>query len=267
MAAQPVDLELVLAIDVSRSIDAEEARLQRDGYVGALVNETIIRAVRSGTLGRIAVSYIEWAEIASRTVTVGWTLVDDAASARAFASQVAAAPPTVGFYTSISGAIEFAMQMFADNGYEGTRRVIDISGDGANNNGRLVTTARDRAVAAGITINGLPLINERPSPFGWPPIKDLDLYYRHCVIGGPRAFIAAAEGFDDFAAAIRKKLIIEIAGLSPLGSPRRAAGARNLGPWVGGTPLRLVAQERQPPSCDIGERRIRQRLQNFDGFN
>ena len=247
-AAEPVDLELVLAVDVSRSIDADEALLQRQGYATALTDARIVGAIRGGRLGRIAATYVEWAETMTRRVVVGWTLIDDEASARVFASAITEAAPTFGFYTSISGAIELALPMFDDNGFEGRRLVIDVSGDGANNNGRLVTTARDQAVAAGITINGLPIINDRPSPSGWPPTPNLDLYFQDCVIGGPRAFIVVAESFAAFASAIRRKLIIEIADLGP---PRRPL-------------LRRVALQRQAPPCDIGEQRLRQRRRGAD---
>ncbi|MDP6788215.1 MAG: DUF1194 domain-containing protein [Rhodospirillales bacterium] len=250
-AAQSVDLELVLAVDVSRSIDADEARLQRQGYATALTDARIIGAIRRGRLGRIAATYVEWAETQTRQVVVEWTVIDDEASARAFASNITRAAPTLGFYTSISGAIEFALPMFDDNGFEGRRRVIDISADGANNNGRLVTIARDQAVAAGITINGLPIINDRPSPGGWPPTADLDLYFQECVIGGSSAFIVVAESFAAFAAAIRRKLIIEIADLAPPGRPL----------------LHRVAVRRQAPPCDIGEQRMRQRRLGIDDLN
>ncbi len=248
--AEPVDLELVLAVDVSRSIDADEALLQRQGYANALTDPRILATIQGGRLGRIAATYVEWAETLTRRVVVGWTVIDDAASAGAFASAISEAAPTLGFYTSISGAIEFALPLFDDNGFEG-RRVIDVSGDGANNNGGLVTIARDQAVAGGITINGLPIINDRPSPSGWPPTPNLDLYFQECVIGGPRAFIVVAESFAAFAAAIRRKLIIEIADLGP---PRQPL-------------LHRVAVRRQAPPCDIGEQRMRQRRLDFDGLN
>jgi hypothetical protein len=242
---------LVLAVDVSRSIDADEATLQRHGYANALTDARILGAIRRGRLGRIAATYVEWAEVQTRQVVVGWTVIDDETSARAFASKITEAIPTLGFYTSISGAIEFAIPMFDDNGFEGRRRVIDISGDGANNNGRLVTIARDQAIAAGITINGLPIINDRPSPGGWPPTANLDLYFQDCVIGGSSAFIVVAESFAAFASAIRRKLIIEIADLAP---PRRSL-------------LHQVALRRQAPPCDIGEQRMRQRRLGTDDLN
>lgn len=246
----PVDLELIIAVDVSGSIDAEEAQLQRDGYVGAFNDPEVIGAITRGMLGRIAITYIEWAGIHHSKTVVDWTLIEDEASAKAFAATVAKAPLETALWTSISKAIEYTLPKFDGNGYEGTRRVIDISGDGPNNQGGLVTAFRDRAVAAGVTINGLPIVNNKPSPWGWPPLPDLDLYYKHCVIGGSGAFYVVANTFADFARAVRKKLLLEIA-------------ARQT-PWSGPERLfKAAASEgpRLPPSCDIGERRVQWLLQ------
>jgi hypothetical protein len=242
----PVDLELVIAVDVSGSIDPDEARLQRDGYVAAFSDPEVIGAIKSGMLGKIAISYIEWAGIHYAKTVVGWTLIDGEANARAFAESVAKAPIQTALWTSISRAIDYVLPTFDGNGFEGTRRVIDISGDGPNNQGGLVTGFRDKAVAAGVTINGLPIVNDKPSPWGWPPLPDLDLYYKHCVIGGSGAFYVVANNFTDFARAVRKKLLLEIAD-------RRA-------PWS--PPERLfkaaapLDPNRAPPSCDVGERRV-----------
>jgi len=242
-AAESVDLELALAVDVSGSIDEEEAQLQRDGYVAAFRDPAVIRAIEHGMLGRIAVTYYEWAGFERVRVIVDWTVVSDEKSAHAFADLLRLEPPRTVRRTSISTAIDFGVPYFGRNDFEGTRRVIDISGDGANNSGDLVTRARDRAVAAGVTINGLPIMNGRPGPFGWPPIEDLDLYYRDCVIGGSGAFLVVANSFDEFAEAVRRKLILEIAGTRVDPSPRimRAQFSR----------------ERIPPPCNIGELRIR----------
>lgn len=212
--ALPVDLELILAVDVSRSVDPEEAKLQRDGYLAALVNPRIIQAIRSGQHRRIAVTYIEWASVDFQQTVVGWSLIQDDASAAAFTAQLAAAPMTSRNWTSISGAIDYATQLFKTSGHEGLRKVIDISGDGRNNSGRSSDDARDEALAAGITINGLPIINDRPN-FGGMPERDLDLFYRDHVIGGPGAFLIIAENFSSFANAILNKLIREIAGEFP----------------------------------------------------
>ena len=243
----PVDLELVLAVDTSRSIDLYEARLQRQGDLAALQDPDVIAAVQSGVFGRIAVTYMEWSGLGQDSVAVDWAEISDAASARAFADILAEWPMVSGRRTSISHAITTAMGLFADNGFEGTRRVIDISGDGPNNQGLLVTAARDLAVADGITINGLPIVNDRPSPFGWWNLPDLDLYFMNCVIGGPAAFIMVAEGFEAFAEAIRSKLILEIAG-----------GPADRPPIHGTDRARLRLTAAGPP-CDIGERRWRSR--------
>lgn len=212
----PVDLELVLAVDISGSIDDDESRLQREGYLAALIHPSVIEAVGSGPFGRVAITYIEWAGDDFQQTVVDWMLVEDEASARTFVATLAETPRRTERWTSISTAIDFAVPMFDGNAYEGTRRVIDVSGDGYNNRGRQVTVARDDAVGAGITINGLPIINHRPSPGGgWPAATKLDEYYEKNVIGGPGAFIVVAEGFEDFARAILSKLVLEIAGLTP----------------------------------------------------
>lgn len=209
--AVPVDLELVLAVDVSRSVDPEEAKLQRDGYIAALQHPRVLQAIRSAPYGKIAVTYVEWAGVEVQYTVVPWTLIEDDKSAAAFTDRIAAAPFISRNWTSISGAIDYSVPLFENNGYEGTRRVIDISGDGRTNQGRPSAAARDDAVAAGITINGLPVINDRLN-FYRPPEGDLDIYYRDNVIGGPGAFLIAAESFSAFTGAILSKLIREIAG-------------------------------------------------------
>jgi hypothetical protein len=241
--AESVDLELVLAVDISGSVDPEEARLQREGYVSALTDSKVIEAIRGGTLGKIAVTYVEWAGADQAFTVADWTVLDGADTARAFAGIIARAPPQTAMWTSISNVIEFVLPAFDNNAYEGTRRVIDISGDGPNNQGGFVPVYRDRAIAHGVTINGLPIVNDRPSPFGWPALPDLDLYYANCVIGGPGAFYVVADTFADFGRAIRKKLILEIAGIA---SPVRPARIMNA----------AAAAPRKPPPCDIGEQRL-----------
>jgi hypothetical protein len=233
-----VDLELVLAVDISGSIDPDEATLQRQGYVAALNDPRVINAIRSGPHGRIAVAYVEWAGAGNTWTLVDWTLIAGRDDALAFAGDLGIAPATSATRTSISGAIAYAIPLFEGNGYTGRRRVIDVSGDGPNNDGPPVTSARDRAVARGITINGLPIINNRPNRFGFPGLADLDLYYENCVIGGPGSFQVVARGFPAFPAAILRKLIREIAGAPPA-RVRRAQGFR-------------------PPPCDIGERQLRE---------
>jgi hypothetical protein len=246
----PVDLELILAVDVSGSIDEEEARLQRQGYVAAIADPEIVRAIMSGMLGRIAVTYFEWAGDTWQTPVIDWSLIDGPQTAQAFAAKLASAPLGAGPWTSISDAIRTATPMFDVNQFEGTRRIIDISGDGPNNTGGLVEPERDLAVANRITINGLPIINDRFN-FSRAPMPNLDLYYRNCVIGGPGAFLVVAHGFKSFAKAIRRKLILEIAGRMPRKPPPRsivsglaqAAGKPDKSRWV--------------PPCDEGERRFR----------
>lgn len=210
-ADKPVDLELVLAVDVSGSVDPEEAALQRSGYVAALRDPKIRKAIRSGPMGRIAVVYVEWAGDFFQRTAVDWTVLDSEASIDGFAKAVDAVPTMTAQWTSISGAIDYAVRLFDGNGLEGTRQVIDVSGDGVNNRGRPVTAARDEAVARGITINGLPILNDRPNPWGGEPVRNLDTYYRDNVIGGPGAFLVPALGFDAFAEAILSKLLLEIA--------------------------------------------------------
>lgn len=210
-----VDLELVLAADISGSMDLEEAGLQRRGFANAIRHPDVIEAIKSGLYGRIAVTYVEWAGAPHQVTLVDWTEISDAKTAENFALRILAVPVATAAYTSISGVIEYGGDLFVKNGFKGTRRVIDISGDGPNNSGEYVNHARDRAVQNGIVINGLPIMNDRPSRYGLPPLKNLDLYYQDCVIGGFGAFVVVANGFQDFARAVRKKLILEIAGVPP----------------------------------------------------
>lgn len=208
-AETPVDLELVLAVDVSGSMDPEEHAVQRNGYVAALAHPDVVAAIRGGVIGRIAVTYVEWAGPGLHSVTVPWRLVDGAESARAFAAELAAQPIAQIRGTSISAGLGFASGLFDGNGVEGTRRVIDVSGDGPNNMGPPVETVRDAVLALGIVVNGLPVII-RPSPG-----VALDQYYRDCVIGGPGAFVLPVDHPEQMAEAIRRKLILEIAATAP----------------------------------------------------
>jgi hypothetical protein len=224
-----LDLELVLAIDVSRSMDDEELELQRQGYAGAFLHPAILAAIRGGAQGRIAVAMVEWAGAHYQKVIVPWTVLHDDETCAAFADAILATPKQSFNWTSISGAIDFSRSLFGAGGRRATRRVIDISGDGVNNNGRPASLARDEAVAQGITINGLAIINDRPTPGGWRPFNQqpLDQHYREQVIGGPGAFLMVAEDFDSFAFAIRNKLMREIAGIDgpPVMMARGGAGA------------------------------------------
>ncbi|HYZ26088.1 MAG TPA: DUF1194 domain-containing protein [Geminicoccaceae bacterium] len=219
----PVDLELVLAVDISGSVDEVEAQLQREGYIAALRHPHVVEAIESGMFGRIAVAYVEWAGDHYQRTMLDWTLLDGASSASDFADALAETPLMTAHWTSLSAAIDYAVPLFEDNGFKGFRQVVDISGDGYNNRGRPVEWARDEAVAAGITINGLPIVNDRPNPWGGRPPADLDIYFEERVIGGPGAFVVVAEDYTSFASAILSKLLLEIAGEMP--AARRLAAA------------------------------------------
>lgn len=220
-----VDLELVLAVDVSGSVDDVEAHQQRQGYVEALRDPLVHRAIAQGGLQRIAVAYVEWAGFSHQQTVVGWTLLDGPEACERLASELAEAPLGRGRWTSISGAIDYAARLFDNNGYQGERRVIDISGDGPNNNGRPVEEARWEALDMGLVINGLPILNDRPQPFGMPTPRQvaLDDYYERHVIGGPGSFMIVANDFEDFRRAVLAKLVREIAGGD---GPGRLAAAR-----------------------------------------
>jgi hypothetical protein len=218
-AATEVDLALVLAVDISNSMDPEEQELQRSGFVEAFRSPAVHDAIRGGALGRIAVIYLEWAGTAYQSVVVPWTVIEDTESAGHFTDRLAEAPIRRGPRTSIAGAIEFAMRMLDASGVEPIRRVIDVSGDGPNNQGRVVTEVRDEALAKGITINGLPIMLKRPT--GYWDMENLDRYYRDCVIGGVGAFLVPVRERSQFAEAIRTKIIREIAGHEPQSLIRR----------------------------------------------
>jgi hypothetical protein len=212
---EPVDLALVLAVDASGSVDQVRFELQKQGYVAAFRHPRVIGAITSGPTQSIAVIMMQWTGPALQVVAVPWTKVSDAASANALADKIAAAPRALfGGGTSISGAIDTSMGLLFDNPYRTARRVIDVSGDGANNRGRPAAQARDEAVRAGVGINGLPILALEP---------DLDRYYEQNVIGGPGAFMVAAKDFETFGEAILKKLIAEIAGTVPEPTRREAA--------------------------------------------
>ena len=229
---EEVDLELVLAVDISGSVDNFEAQTQRQGYIDAITHPTVIQAIQSTFHGKIAVTYVEWADAYLQNQLVGWQLISDEASAEAFAATLEQQPLARGFRTSISHAIDFSADLFANNNYAGMRKVIDISGDGPNNRGRPLTIAREEALSKGITINGLPILNDRPQPWGpmgTPKDMKLDLYYNDYVIGGPGAFAVPAENFEDFRAAILSKLIREIVN-APLYDGRDFADASRPAP-------------------------------------
>lgn len=233
-----VDVELVLAVDVSRSISPEELAIQRLGYAAALTSPEVLTAIGDGLVGRIAVTYIEWAGAHIQRTVIDWTLIETPEDAQGFADAILANTLGTMRRTSISGALSYSAAAFQDNGFDGLRQVIDISGDGPNNEGRPVTQVRDEVVAQGITINGLPLLT---SSGGFQHLPDLDLYYRDCVIGGPLAFVIAVTSWEQFAEAVRRKLVMELAGLPP-----DAFGES--GPQV------LPASEGGSYDCLIGER-------------
>ena len=207
--AEEVDLELLLLVDVSRSMSAAELELQRQGYVEALRSDAVAAALGRALTGRMALAYVEWAGETRRRVVQDWRLIESRADLLAVADVLETDRTTRQSRTSITAALRFGAGYFDDNGFEGMRRVIDISGDGPNNQGGLVTAARDAVVAQGITVNGLPLMTEDGS---FMRIDDLDRYYELCVIGGPGAFVMPVTGWEDFAEAVTRKLVLEIAG-------------------------------------------------------
>ena len=214
VAAEQVDLLLVLAADVSRSVDNAKFQLQREGYAAAISDPRVLDAIRSGRNGRVGLTFVEWSGAGSQRVLIDWTTIGDAETARGFGNRLLEAPRSFADRTSISGAIEFAMGQLARAPYESARRTIDVSGDGTNNAGRDVTLARDEAVAQGITINGLVILSETPlawNPDHTNPPGGLQNYYRNNVIGGPGAFVLVAENFNSFGQAIVKKMIAEVA--------------------------------------------------------
>jgi hypothetical protein len=243
-----VDVELILAVDVSRSMDLDELALQREGYAQALVSSEFLKALKSGPNGKIAITYFEWARMGYNRVVVPWRIIDGPESADAVSAAIAAAPISQASETSISGAINFSMQLFAASNFRSMRRVIDISGDGPNNNGPLVTDARQQALDAGVTINGLPImIKQANSPF-MTDIENLDLYYEDCVIGGAGSFVIAIKSRDKFKEAIRTKLVLEVAGLKP---EMTITPAANMEPRI---------------SCTIGEQMWRRRGWGGGGY-
>ena len=208
--AVEVDLELVLAVDVSSSVDDVEARLQRDGYLRALVHPYVIDAIRSGPKGRIAVIYIEYAGRTFQRVVADWVILQDLKSAQAFTRRIANSPFSSAPSTSISALIDFSVNQILTNSFSAGRAIIDVSGDGPNSDGRPVWDARDDAVLRGITINGLPILSSRPDPKGFAPSVGVTNHYRRFVIGGPGAFLIGVNEFENFTPALVKKLVREI---------------------------------------------------------
>lgn len=238
--AIPVDVELVLAVDVSFSMDPSEQELQREGYIKALTSVEFLRALREGANGKIAITYVEWAGANDQKVIMPWRLIEGPESADAVAAEIARAPYRRASRTSISGALHFSKTLFDASGYRGLRRVIDVSGDGANNAGSLIVPTRDEVIAMGITINGLPIMLNRPN-MGYMDVAELDIYYEDCVIGGAGAFVIPIRERDQFVNATRTKLVLEIAGHMP--------DAR----------LIPVSADKPRVSCTIGERMWQER--------
>lgn len=206
-----VDAELVLAVDVSRSMSPAELDIQRRGYAEALVSDEVIDAIGDGLLGRVAIQYVEWAGQYNQRIIANWALIEERADAQAFAERLLAHDPLSMSRTSISGGINFAVTAIDTNAFSGNRRIIDISGDGPNNQGPYVIRARDEALASGIIINGLPLMT-RDGNYNQFDIERLDLYYRDCVIGGPGAFLIPVLSWEEFPEAVRRKIVLELAG-------------------------------------------------------
>jgi hypothetical protein len=262
-----IDLALALAIDISGSIDPDEAHLQRKGYVDAFRDPVIVKAILGGPNGRIAVAYYEWSDSWMQKLLLDWTLLDSEGAIAAFAQRLADAPISIARRTSISGAIRYAIPLFGRSPYEPTRKVLDISGDGSNNDGGLVTDMRHEALKERISINGLPIMNDRPNPFGFPNESDLDQYYLHCVTGGPRSFVEVARSFEDFPRAVRKKLLQEVADVAPRvlkpGIQFAQAGRRD----AAEADYTKFIRPGYEPGCDVGERRSREFWQKRFGVS
>ncbi len=250
--SEEVDVALVLAVDISFSMDLDELALQRNGYVQALKSPDVIRAIERGAIGKIAVTYFEWAGTTVQHIVLPWTVLDGASSAIAFAEKLAEAPTRRGRRTSISGAIDTSTRLFDEATVKPLKRVIDISGDGPNNDGRHVTLARDEALAKGININGLPVMLKTG---GYMDLDNLDKYYEECVIGGPGAFVIAIRRPEQFAEAVRTKLVLEISGVQP--EPPKVMLAQSGSPQTSPAPARAM-----PFNCTVGERQWRERWGN-----
>ena len=234
-AASTVDVELIIAVDVSYSMDLDELAIQREGYAQAIVSKEFLQALKSLPNGKISVTYFEWAASSDQKIIIPWRLIDGPETADAVSNEIMKTPVRRASRTSISGAIYFAMPLFDEDPYHGMRRVIDISGDGPNNNGAPVTGARDEALSKGIVINGLPIMVKEPS-YSTMDIDNLDYYYEDCVIGGPGSFVVPIKDREKFKEAIRTKLLLEVAGRTP---------ARRVVP---------VAEKEPRVSCLIGEK-------------
>src|ERR1700748_3080086 len=234
-AVPSVDVELTLAVDVSYSMDMDELAIQREGYAQAIVSKEFLQALRSGPNGKISVTYFEWAASSDQKIIIPWRMIDGPETADAVAAEIMKTPIRRASRTSISGAIYFAMPLFDENPYRGLRRVIDISGDGPNNNGTPVQAAREIALGKGIIINGLPIMVKEPS-YSTMDIENLDFYYEDCVIGGPGSFVISIKDREKVKEAIRTKLLVEGAGRTPE------------------RPIMRAADKEPRVSCTIGEK-------------
>lgn len=252
-AAEPVDVELVLAVDVSLSMSPDELEIQRAGYAAALTHERVLQAIAEGIHGRIAVTYFEWAGSSSHHVIIPWTIIANRADAEKVAAQLSAQPPNSARRTSISAALEFGVDLLAESPFEGLKRVIDVSGDGPNNQGAPVDMTRDLVAGQRITINGLPLMTNGGITSAYD-VSNLDLYYTDCVIGGPGAFMIPVNDWSQFPEAIRRKLVLELAG--PLSPAWLAEDAKH--------PPVILAQSSAPYDCMIGEKLWRDRSWMFE---
>jgi len=238
--AKRVDVELVLAVDISYSMDIEELALQREGYALAITSKEFLQALKTGPTGKVAVTYFEWASSTDQKIVLPWRVIDGPESADAVAEEILKAPLRRASRTSISGAINFAMPLFEISEYRGLRRVIDISGDGPNNNGELVTVARDAALAKGVTINGLPIMSKETN-YATMDIENLDIYYEDCVIGGAGSFVVPIKTKEKFKEAIRTKLVMEVAHRVP---EQRVIPAKAPAPRISCTIGEKIWQER-----------------------
>ncbi len=251
--AERVDVELVLAVDVSLSMSPDELEIQRAGYSAALTHDLVLKAIAGGVYGKIAITYFEWAGSTLQHVIVPWTVIANRADAEAVAARLSAQPPNSARRTSISGALEFGADLFAESQFESLKRVIGISGDGPNNHGPPVDLTRDWIAAQRITINGLPLMTSSGFTNAYD-VSNLDRYYTDCVIGGPGAFMIPVNDWSQFPEAIRRKLVLELAGpWSPVWAAEEAAH-----------PPIVRAQSAPPADCMIGEKLWRDRSWMFD---
>lgn len=257
--AEPVDVELILAVDVSLSMSPDELAIQRDGYAAALTHEEVVRAIEDGVHGKIAIAYVEWAGDDMQQIVVPWTIIANAQDARDVAARLNLSPANSARRTSISGALHFAADLFAESPHRGMRRVVDVSGDGPNNQGSPVAEARDALVAQGVAVNGLPLMTTGMGYGSRFDLPDLDAYYRDCVIGGPGAFMIPVNDWSQFPDAVRRKLVLELAG------GEWPAGGRPPVVLAAGEPGGMANGMANKMDCLVGEKMWLNRSWMWDG--